>query len=131
MAIMNIGIFVGFRGIILITIFFTFIPYLALLFVAIFTILILVNNFIVKKVKKISQANDELNEQAGKSLSKMIMENLLIKIYNQQPRELETVEQLFLKIPITNAKRDIFNFFLFITGFFTSKFAEFCIYLVI
>lgn len=101
------------RGFIILIILFFYVPIFAVFMLIWFGIVYLINHFIQKIMDKWGEISNELEEQTVRSLSRIVMENLLIKIYNKKQFEINKAKYLHNKLYKFDTKINRLNFSIF------------------
>ena len=111
MSILDIIVSAIFRGLLVIIILFFYIPNLILLVLFFIFLLIGSNYFIRKKIEKYSKIDQELWEENWKNRAKIIMENLVIRIFWKVDYELKKSEKILKRIPFYSTAKETINSF--------------------
>ena len=111
MSILDIIVSAIFRGLLVIIILSFYIPNLILLVLFFIFLLIGSNYFIRKKIEKYSKIDQELWEENWKNRAKIIMENLVIRIFWKVDYELKKSEKILKRIPFYSTAKETINSF--------------------
>ena len=110
-SMLNIIISAIFRWLLVVIILWFYIPKLIIVVLFFIVLLILSNNYIRKKIEKYNKKEQELLEENWRNMAKIVMENLVIRVFWKVDYELNNSKNILDKIPFYSTIKETINSF--------------------
>jgi len=130
-AIVNILLHTLFRGTVIMIIFFHYEPILAFTLLGVFVSVFLFNSFFYKRLKPITIKQQKLDDDVSRNKIRLIMEFLLVNIFNKQATELSKWIKLLDKYPKLDVLSNLYQFTFYDVLHLLLRLTEILIYVLV